>query len=228
MGGASNPQNVQAPVTGQAATPVQPYQYGTPATSGQPDVSQTSANLFNQAAAGPNIGQFMNPYTSMVTGQAMQDLDRQRQMATNDIGAAASRAGAFGGSRHGVSEALTNTGFAQQGASMFANLQQQGFNTALGAAQNQQGIQSNLAGQGFGFGEKIADRQMAEGDMMRAINDALIAAGKGQFAGFTDAPSNALNPIIAATTGANMGQSTTTNTSKPGLFDYITAAASIF
>ncbi len=200
----------------------------TPSASGQPNVSTTSANLFNAAAAGPNIGQFMNPYTNMVTGTAMQDLNQQRQMATNDIGAAASRAGAFGGSRHGVSEALTNEGFAKQGANMFANLQQQGFNTALSAAQGQQGIQSNLAGQGFGFGEKIADRQMAEGDMMRLINQALIDSAKGQYGGFTNAPANALTPLNAATGAANMGQSTTTDTSKPGLFDYITAGASMF
>ena len=228
MGGSSNPQNVQAPVTAPAGTTVQPYQYGAPATSGQPNVSQTSANLFNQAAAGPDIGQFMNPYTGMVTGQALQDLERQRQMATNDIGAAASRAGAFGGSRHGVSEALTNQGFAQTGANMFANLQQQGFNTALNAAQNQQGIQSNLAGQGFGFGEKIADRQMSEGEMMRGINQALIDAAKGQYGGFTGAPSAALSPLFAATGAANMGQNTTTTTEKKGLMDYIAAAAGLF
>jgi hypothetical protein len=207
MAGAGNPQKVQSPVAG--------------------NVSQTSANLFNQAAAGPNINQFMNPYTGMVTGQAMQDLERQRQMATNDIGTSATRAGAFGGSRHGVAEALTNTGFAQQGANMFANLQQQGFNTALNAAQNQQGIQSNLAGQGFNFANTVADRQSREGEFMRGLNQALIDAAKGQYGGFTGAPTSALAPLFGATGAANMGQNTTTQKSKPGLMDYITAFASL-
>lgn len=209
MAGGSNPQNVQTPVAG--------------------NVSQTSANLFNQAAAGPNIGQFMNPYTSMVTGQALQDLNRQRQMAVNETGAAATRAGAFGGSRHGVAEALTNTGFAQQGANMFANLQQQGFNTALNAAQNQQNIQSGLAGQGFGFAQSIADRQAQQGMAQQALNQALIDAAKGQHTGFTGAPTTALQPLMGALGAVPVPTSQTqTTTSKPGLFDYLTAGAMLF
>jgi hypothetical protein len=224
MAGASNPQNVQQPA---AAQPQQAYQYQPAASPVAGNVSQTSANLFNQAAAGPNINQFMNPYTGMVTGQAMQDLERQRQMATNDIGTSATRAGAFGGSRHGVAEALTNTGFAQQGANMFANLQQQGFNTALNAAQNQQGIQSSLAGQGFNFANTIADRQSREGEAMRALNQALIDAAKGQYGGFTGAPSNALAELLSGITGTKTGQQTTTEKYKPGLLDYIKAAAGV-
>ena len=208
MAGGSNPNNVASPVGS--------------------NVSQTSANLFNQAAAGPNIGQFMNPYTSMVTGSAMQDLERQRRMATNDIGASATRAGAFGGSRHGVAEALTNQDFAQQGANMFGNLQQQGFNTALNAAQNQQNIQSGLAGQGFGFGQAIQNQQWQQGEAARALNQQLIDAAKGQYGGFTGAPANSLQALLAGTGAANMGQNTQTTKKKPGLMDYLTAGFSIF
>lgn len=199
----------------------------TPATTGQPDVYQTSANLYNQAAAGPNINQFMNPYTSMVTGQAMQDLNRQRQMAINDTGAAATRAGAFGGSRHGVAEALTNTGYAQQGANMFGNLQQQGFNTALSAAQNQQGIQSNLANQGFNMGQTIGNQQWQQGQAQQNLNQNLINAIQGQFGNFTGSPMAGLNTYMGGLGGANMGQQTQTTTQKRGLFDYITALAGI-
>ena len=208
MARGSNPNNVASPVGS--------------------NVSETSANLYNQAASGPNIGQFMNPYTSMVTGTAMQDLERQRQMATNDIGASATRAGAFGGSRHGVAEALTNQGFAQHGANLFGNLQQQGFNTALNAAQNQQNIQSNLAGQGFGFGQAISNQQWQQGEATRALNQQLIDAAKGQYGGFTGAPANSLQALLAGTGAANMGQQTQTTTKKPGLMDYLTAGFSIF
>lgn len=207
MAGAGNPQNVQSPVGS--------------------NVMQTSANLFNQAAAGPNIGQFMNPYTSAVTGQTMQDLERQRQMQTNDIGAAATRAGAFGGSRHGVAEALTNQAFAQQGANTFANLNQQGFNTALNAAQNQQNIQSGLAGQGYNFGTDIAARQGASGATVRSINDALINAAKGQYGGFTGAPTNALSTLLSAVTGTNLGANTTTQSQKPGLLNWLSLGLSL-
>lgn len=205
MAGAGNPNNVASPVGS--------------------NVSQTSSNLFNQAAAGPNIGQFMNPYTSMATGQAMQDLNRQRQMNINDIGAAATKAGAFGGSRHGVAEALTNQGFAQQGANMFANMQQQGFNTALNAAQNQQNIQSGLAGQGFGFGQSITDQQWKQGLAQQALNQSLIDAAKGQYTGFTGSPYAALQALYGGLQGSNMNQSTTTASNNPGALGWISALA---
>jgi hypothetical protein len=184
-------------------------------------VFDTSSALYNQAAAGPNIGQFMNPYTNMVTGNALSSLERQRQMATNTMGAQASSAGAFGGSRHGVADALTNEGFARQGAEMFGNLQSQGFNTALNAAQNQQGIQSNLANLGFGFGTQLADKQMQQGTMQQAIQQALIDAAKGQYNQFTGAPAQSLALPVAALGAANMGQQTQTTTQSPGLFNYL-------
>lgn len=181
------------------------------------NVYQTSANLYNQAAAGPNIGQFMNPYTGMVTGQTMADLERQRQMQMNTLGQQASAAGAFGGSRHGVAQALTNEGFARQGAQAFGNLQQQGFNTALNAAQNQQNIQSGLAQQGLGMGQSIANQQWQQGLAQQLMNQQLIDAAKGQYAGFTGAPQNALQTMLASVGAANMGQQTSTTRNNPGL-----------
>lgn len=185
------------------------------------NIFETSSNLFNAAAQGPNISQFMNPYTSMVTDNALADLERQRQMQINATGAAAGRAGAFGGSRHGVAEAQTNLGFGRQGAELFGNLQQQGFNTALQAAQNQQGIQSGLAGQGFGFGQAIGAQQAKEGEDMRNIFQQLLDASKGQYEGFTGAPKDALNTILAAL-GGMPNESTATTSQNPGLIDYLT------
>ena len=102
MAGGANPQQTQAPM-GQP----QPMQ----AQGGTPNVYDQSAGAYNaalggtqQAMAGPNIGAFMNPYQNMVTGQALGDLERQRQMATNAMDAQAGQAGAFGGSRHGVAQ----------------------------------------------------------------------------------------------------------------------------
>jgi hypothetical protein len=220
-------QTMPAPMPGGSQPSSTPAQPAAPAT-GQPDVYQTSANMYNQAAAGPNINQFMSPYTNMVTGQAMQDLNRQRQMAINDTGAAATRAGAFGGSRHGVAEALTNTGYAQQGANMFGNLQQQGFNTALNAAQNQQNIQSNLANQGFNMGQTIGNQQWQQGQFQQGLNQQLINDIRNQYGGFTGSPAAGLGIYQGGLGAANMGQQTQTQTSNPGLFDYFAAAASAF
>ena len=77
-------------------------QMAAPAAPGG-NVFQQAAGLYGQAAAGPNIGQFMNPYTSQVIGRTGMDMARQAQIAQNQLGAQATQAGAFGGSRHGVS-----------------------------------------------------------------------------------------------------------------------------
>lgn len=130
----------------------------TPQTS-TPNIYDTSAGAFNNAidmtqqstVGGPStyeaatMGQnphlrgrslqgYMNPYQNQVIRRARNDLDRQRQMAVNDIGAAATAAGAFGGSRHGVAEGVTNGEFARTSADMAATLRDTGFQNAQNAA----------------------------------------------------------------------------------------------
>lgn len=187
-----------------------------------PNIYQQSSNLFSQAAAGPNISQFYNPYTSEVIDQSMADLERQRLAQINATGAAASRAGAFGGSRHGVAEAQTNLGFGQQGAQMASGLRQQGFNTALQAAQDNQRMQSDLSQQGFNFGQSINNQQFQQGQQQQMLNQRLIDAARGQYGGFTGNPQNALQTYLNAL-GMMPNQSTVTNTQNPGLFGYLGA-----
>lgn len=216
MGYASNP-------AGTAAPNAAPASFG---STQNPSVYGQAAGQYGAAVAGPNIGQFMNPYTSMVTGNTVQAMDRGRQMAQGQIGTQATAAGAFGGSRHGVAEAETNRNFFDSVGQTVGNLQQQGFNSAVGSAQAQQGIQSQLAGQGFGFGQSIGQQQGAQGGTMQGLNQMLIDAAKGQWAGFTGAPQASLGlPMAAVGGGAALGQQTQTQTKQPGLFDYLTLAA---
>jgi hypothetical protein len=196
MAGGGNPGMTQSPVGG--------------------NVYQTSANLYNQAAQGPNIGQFMNPFNDQVVNRTGMDMGRQAAMQQNALGAQATQAGAFGGSRHGVAEGTMLGDYGRAFGDIAANLRQGGFNTALSAAQNQQGIQSGLANQGFGFGQGIGQQQMQQGSMMQSMNQMLIDAAKGQFGGFTGAPANALQLPMAALGAANMGQQTQTTRSNPG------------
>ena len=206
MAGGANPQNVA-----------------------RPNVFNQAAGAYNTALQGPNIGQFMNPYTSEVIGRTGADIGAAQQMAMNQLGAQATAARAFGGSRQGVAEAQTNAGFIKQLADTSANLRQQGFNTALGAAQNQQQMMSNLAGQGFGFGQALNQQQMQQGALQQGLVQSLIDAARGQYGGFTGAPQQALTLPLAAVGAANMGQQTTTGTTtgnttqsmRPGLFNYL-------
>ena len=149
------------------------------------------------------------------------DMARQGLMAQNTLGAQASAAGAFGGSRHGVAEGTMMGDYGRAFGDIAAQQRSQGFNTALSAAQAQQGIQSGLAGQGFGFGQQIGQQQMQQGTQQQAMMQALIDAAKGQYGGFTGAPAQSLGLPLAALGAANMGQNTQTTSQKPGLFNYL-------
>jgi hypothetical protein len=209
------------------------------APQGTFNVNQAAAGGLQQAMQGtqramaaPNIGQFMNPYTSNVTDQTLASLERQRQMQANTTGAQASAAGAFGGSRHGVADALTNEAFARQGAQTFGNLQQQGFNTALGAAQNQQQMQmggaaqmGQLGQQAFNTGQTIQQNQMRQGLMQQGSQQALIDAARRQYAGYTGAPTTGMQTQLTAM-GATPVPETTTQTRTPGVFDYLSLIGS--
>ncbi len=47
---------------------------------------------------------FMDPYQQAVTNEALKEIDRQQQMASNQLAGQAVQAGAFGGSRFGIQQ----------------------------------------------------------------------------------------------------------------------------
>ena len=100
-----------------------------------------------------NLGQYTNPYESQVVQSTLSDLDRARQMSLNDVGAQATAAGAFGGSRQGIMESETNRAFADQAAKSAGQLRQAGFNQAQGMAQQDIAtrMQAGLANQQAGL-----------------------------------------------------------------------------
>jgi hypothetical protein len=77
----------------------------------------------------------MNPYTEQVRANALSDLESSRQMAIGQLGERATAAKAFGGSRQGVAESLTNAGFAKQAANLGTTLNEQAFNQAMAMQQ---------------------------------------------------------------------------------------------
>lgn len=97
--------------------------------------------------AGTDLSQYMNPFTQNVIASGLSALDAQRMQALNQNGDAAARAGAFGGSRHGVVEGVTNSGAAAQAGALAANLQYQNFMNAQGQAVAD--INRNLQAQGM-------------------------------------------------------------------------------
>jgi hypothetical protein len=97
---------------------------------------QITAQQSNLGLTGPgSIASYMNPYTESVRKNALADLESSRQTAIQQMGERATQARAFGGSRQGVAEALTNQGFAKQAATLGTTLNEQAFNQAMAMQQ---------------------------------------------------------------------------------------------
>lgn len=197
--------------------------------------------------ADTDLQPYQNPFQSQVIDNTMNDMARANSMALEGVSAQATGAGAFGGSRHGIAEAETNRAFADRAGNMAANLRMQGFNNAQQGAmfdigqeaalrgRQMQGAsnlasmgtqRANLANLGFGMLNTVSDRQARDGAIRRGLNQAVIDAAKGQYGGFTGSPMGGLNAQIAALNAAKFGE-TTTSTSTPGLFDFLTLGASL-
>jgi hypothetical protein len=98
--------------------------------------AQITAQQTNLGLTGPgSIGSYMNPYTEAVRENALADLESARRSAIQQTGERATAARAFGGSRQGVAESLTNLGFAKQAANLGTTLNEQAFNQAMAMQQ---------------------------------------------------------------------------------------------
>ena len=221
--------------------------------------------------AGKDLDPYTNPYESQVVQQTLSDLGGAQEQQLNQMGAQATAANAFGGSRHGIAEAETRKGFADKAAQAVSGLRQAGFTQAQQAAQTdistaqqaamenmaarnaasqysagnvmsaqQQNVANQMAAQGmrmgagaqlgqlgqqaFGVGQTLQQNQAQQGLLQQGLQQALIDAARGQYAGYTGAPSQALSAPLAALGVTPTPQSTTT-TKQPGLFDYLGLAA---
>ena len=171
------------------------------------------------AAAGPNISQFFNPFQSYVT----DEINRQAQIAQNQLGAQAVASGAFGGGRQGIAQAeLERARLAQVGQA-----QAQGFQTALGAAQQQQNLLSGTqlaAGQALGrMGQQqqamsLADiqAQLQAGALQRGIGQAQLDAQRQTALQRAYEPYQRIEFLKGIMTNLPTTQSTLTATTAPG------------
>lgn len=234
MATAANPAN-----TAQGRAPMQPNVYNQSAQAYTGALGGTAAGMaYNpQTLAQTNLQPYMNPYTQNVVNTTLGDINRMRQMGLNDVGAQATRAGAFGGSRQGVAEAETNRAAMDAAARAASGLYQQGFTQARDAAQqdianqmaanemrlgaaSQLGSLSNL---GFGFGQQLNKNLSQQGALQQGVQQALIDAARSQYEGFTGAPGQSLQYPLAAIGGVPSPMSETT-TKQPGLFNFLSLA----
>lgn len=83
---------------------------------------------------GEEIAAFQNPYEQQVVQQTLGDIEEQRKLAMLGESQRATAAKAFGGSRQGVAQALTNEAALKEAGRATAALRQQGYGQAANLA----------------------------------------------------------------------------------------------
>lgn len=203
------------------------------------NVNNAAAGGLQQAIQGTNSAMFgqlqpasyMNPYTTQVIQNTEADIARQQLAATNQLASQADAANAFGGSRHGVAQGIMAGEFGQTSADMSALQRKQNYDQALQSAMTDRqqrlaaaGQMGDLGQQAFNTSQEITGQQQQQGLLQQGIQQALIDAARGQYAGYTGSPAAALGAPLSALGVANQNTGkTTTETGTPGLFNYFQA-----
>ena len=141
---------------------------------------------------------FMDPYQQQVTQQALAELDRQGQMAQNQLAGQATKAGVFGGSRFGVQQAELGKNLQDiKSRRIFEDLSrnyQQAQSAAMGAQEAQQrrqlGVgqqlgamaktQAGLGALGQQLGQADIQSLLGVGGMQQQLGQAQMEAARQQ------------------------------------------------
>lgn len=128
---------------------------------------------------------YMSPYTQNVINRSLQTLGGAQEQALNTMGAQATAAGAFGGSRQGVAEAATREAYGKQAADLIAGLQEKAYTQALqsgqfdiGNVQQARGMQSGQQMTANTLGQQAREAAAARDQAARSGN----MAAANQFA----------------------------------------------
>jgi hypothetical protein len=120
-------------------------QYASQGAAPITSIPQVGSQQFSQAG----LSQFYNPYQQSVIDATMANINRNNAVQQNQLvgNAIASGASPFGGDRAGVAAAELARNQALASNQTMADLASQGYNTALGAFQNQQGLNQQASAQ---------------------------------------------------------------------------------
>jgi len=173
-------------------------------------------------AAGAPIGQadlqrYMDPYMTSVADIAAREARRQSAIEQQGIAAQSAQAGAFGGSRQAVLEAERQRNLQQGISDIYTQAQQQAFQTALGAAQQerQQQLQSALgmsttAQQQQALGQADITQLLGIGALGRGMEQQALDVGYQTFLEERDYPKTQLGFYSDILRGVPYGRTTTT------------------
>lgn len=172
-------------------------------------------NLGLKPFTGADIQQFMNPYEQQVIQGTLGDIEQSRQMAALQNAQQASQAKAFGGSRYGVQQSLTDQAALAQAAKTAAQMRQTGYGQAANLAMSARNL--GLQGAQAVMGAGTARQQLEQARLDAARNIGLQRLGVVQSAlgmqpanvgGTTSQPvyrNQAVGALGGALAGAQLG-----------------------
>ncbi len=165
-----------------------------PATS----TSQFKTAGQDQEAFQRELDARMNPFTQGVINQLQRDISEQQQLALGRTGEQARAAGAFGGSRQGVAEALTSGRYGDAFARTAGQLRADQFNRAMAGADSDRARAEQFRQGAFGQTEQA--KQFADAARQRAAATRLAAATDLRATGqaIDDATASRINALSAA------------------------------
>lgn len=105
----------------------------------------TAGSVTPQKMSETDLNPYLNPFITNVEDRAIDTLNRQNTQALNTNASRAAAAGAFGGSRGAIIDAVTNAESARAAGDLSANLRKEGYDRATELATGD--ITRDLAGQ---------------------------------------------------------------------------------
>lgn len=185
---------------------------------GSGDMSQILADIASgKTSAASIMSDYENPYTDDVVNKTLASANDQRIQALMGNSDAATKAGAFGGSRHGIVDAVTNAESLKNMGLLESTLRSNGFNTALAAAQNDVAGRASSASAATDARTKSLAGLMQAGLQEQTTNQAKIDADIAKFNEPRQNDIDNLNLKLAALGMSPYGKTdTTTKTSTGG------------
>jgi len=210
-------------------------------------LAQEARPMTGQAASllGQDIGAYQSPYQQQVIDLAMQDIQKQADIARGGAQERAIRAGAFGGSRSALLESESQRPYAEQMARTAAGLRQSGFEQAQAAAERDVARQQQM--QMFAPQFELQARQQQAGLLgglqtgqlqglgllgqagaqQQALQQRAIDAQRREFQRALDYPQQQIG-LLQAGMGTPLVGTTRTESQKAGAGDILSSVFGLF
>jgi hypothetical protein len=204
------------PYPGQTVAPITPLQQqGYDVAAGQLNATQpVFQRALGQVEDLPgSTRSLLNPYLGDVENAAVSNIQRQGDISRMNLQSGAAGQGAFGGTRYGVEEGLLNSETQRNIGQTVAQIESQGWNTAMSSALQQAGSEAALATGGQQAALTGAQAAISAGGAQQTQQQAELTDALQRWQQAQQYPYQQLGIMQGALAGTPYG--TTTNSTQP-------------